>query len=241
MNPILLVPGLLCTAEVFAPQAIALWPYGPVMVASTLKGGSMHDIAAAILADAPPRFALAGISMGGYICLEILRQAPERVLKLALLDTSARADTPEQIVVRRGAVERARSCDFAALLEGITTSLLHPSHREDAGLRDTNVRMGLTVGVDGFIRQTEAVIRRVDSRPSLHAIAVPTLVLVGDADPLTPVDLSQEIAAGIPSARLVVIDECGHASTLEQPTAVNRHLVEWISAPFPSSPSRSPS
>lgn len=229
MIPTLLVPGLLCTAEVFARQTAALWPYGPVTIASPLEGESMHDIAAAILADAPPRFALAGISMGGYLCFEILRQAPERVLKLALLDTSARPDTPEQSAVRRGAVEQARSGDFAALLEAVTTSFLHPAHRDDAGLRDINLRMGLTVGVDGFARQTQAIIGRVDSRPFLPAIAVPTLVLVGDADPLTPVEQSQEIAAGIPSARLVVIDECGHGSTLEQPEAVNRQLVEWIS------------
>ncbi|WP_370677387.1 alpha/beta fold hydrolase [Pleomorphomonas sp. PLEO] len=230
MTPILLVPGLVCTAEVFAPQAVALWPYGPVTIASTLNGRSMRDIAAAILADAPPRFALAGISMGGYISFEILRQAPERVLKLALLDTSARPDTPEQTAARRGAVERAKSGDFAALLEAITTSFLHPAHRDDAGLRDINVRMGLSVGVEGFARQTEAIIGRVDSRPSLAAIAVPTLVLVGDADPLTPVELSKEIAAGIPQAKLVVIEDCGHGSTLEQPAAVNRQLVDWISA-----------
>lgn len=231
MTPILLVPGLVCTAEVFAPQAAALWPYGAVTIASTLEGGSIHDIAAAILADAPPRFALAGISMGGYISFEILRQAPERVLKLALLDTSARPDAPEQTAARRAAMERARNGEFAALLEEFTTSFMHPSHRADAALLDINVRMGLTVGIDGFIRQTEAIIGRIDSRPSLPAIAVPTLVLVGDADPLTPIELSREIVAGIPQARLAVIDECGHGSTLEQPEAVNRHLVDWIRAP----------
>ncbi|WP_026791950.1 alpha/beta fold hydrolase [Pleomorphomonas oryzae] len=231
MTPILLVPGLVCTAEVFAPQAAALWPYGPVTIASTLEGGSIHDIAAAILADAPPRFALAGISMGGYISFEILRQAPERVLKLALLDTSARPDAPEQTAARRAAVERARNGEFAALLEEFAMSFMHPSHRADARLLDINLRMGLTVGVDGFIRQTEAIISRIDSRPSLPAIAVPTLVLVGDADPFTPVELSREIVAGIPQARLAVIDECGHGSTLEQPEAVNRQLVDWISAP----------
>src|ERR1700733_4137734 len=96
MQPIVLVPGLLCSAEVFVPQVAALWPFGPVTVASTLEGKTMSEIAAAILATAPPSFALAGISMGGYICFEILRQAPERILKLALLDTSARPDTAEQ-------------------------------------------------------------------------------------------------------------------------------------------------
>ena len=109
MTPIVLVPGLLCSAEIFAAQAIALWPYGPVTIASTLEGGTMAEMAAAILAAAPPRFALAGISMGGYVCLEIMRQAPERVEKLALLDTSARPDTPDQTAVRRERLARAKA------------------------------------------------------------------------------------------------------------------------------------
>ncbi|MDF2799889.1 MAG: putative hydrolase or acyltransferase of alpha/beta superfamily, partial [Devosia sp.] len=114
MTPIMLVPGLLCSAEIFAAQATALWPYGPVTIASTLEGSTMAEMAAAILAAAPPRFALAGISMGGYICFEIMRQAPERVVKLALLDTSARPDTPEQTAVRRERLARAKAGEFEA-------------------------------------------------------------------------------------------------------------------------------
>src|ERR1700730_4786503 len=101
MTPIVLVPGMLCTTEIFASQIAALWPYGSVTVASTLEGETIAEMAAAILAAAPPRFALAGISMCGYIELEIMRQAPERVIKLALLDTEARADTPAQTAQRR--------------------------------------------------------------------------------------------------------------------------------------------
>ncbi|MEO7719370.1 MAG: alpha/beta fold hydrolase [Capsulimonas sp.] len=228
MTPIVLIPGLLCSAEAFAPQVAALWPYGPVTLASTLEGETIAEIAANILASAPPRFALAGISMGGYICLEIMRQAPERVIKLALLSTSARPDTPEQIAPRRALVAKARSSDFPALLAMALGAILHPAHQNDPALREINVRMGLTVGLEGFARQTEAVIGRIDSRPSLSAISVPTLVLAGDRDPLMPADSSEEMAAAIPNARLVVVTECGHASTLEQPEAVNRALIEWI-------------
>ncbi|RYG66711.1 alpha/beta fold hydrolase [bacterium] len=230
MTPILLVPGLLCTAEMFAPQIPALWPYGPVTVASTLEGETIAEIAAAILAAAPPQFALVGISMGGYICFEIMRQAPERVVKLALLDTSARPDTPEQSVQRRAMQNQGLNRDFERFLARVLTAILHPAHQQDERLRDINVRMGMTVGREGFARQTEAVIGRIDSRPSLANIAIPTLVLVGDRDPLTPPERSEEIAAAIPGARLVVVPECGHASTLEQPEAVNRALVEWISS-----------
>jgi pimeloyl-ACP methyl ester carboxylesterase len=231
MVPTVFVPGLLCTAEVFAPQIAALWPYGPVTVASTLEGKTIAEMAAAILASAPPRFALAGISMGGYISFEILRQAPERVLKLALLSTHARPDSPEQTAQRRVFAAQAHSLSseaFAALIAPTLKALLHPAHQDDPDFSKNNVRMGQTVGVDALQRQLEAVMGRVDSRPSLPAIAVPTLVLVGDGDPLIPVDRAQEMATAIPHARLVVVPECGHLSTLEQPAAVNRALIEWI-------------
>ena len=228
MTPILFVPGLLCTAEAFAAQARALWPFGSVTCANTLEGETMAQIAAAILRDAPPRFALCGISMGGYICFEILRQAPERVLKLALLDTSARPDRPEQTEQRRALVARARSSDFEALIAEVLTAILHPARREDPALREINVRMGLSVGLEGMARQQAAIIARPDSRPSLTAISVPTLVLVGDCDPLTPPEQAEEMAAAIAHSRLVVVPECGHASTLEQPDAVSQALLEWI-------------
>jgi len=231
MVPTVFVPGLLCTAEVFAPQIAALWPYGPVTVASTLEGETIPQIAAAILASAPPRFALAGISMGGYISFEIMRQAPERVLKLALLSTHARPDTPEQTAQRRAFAAQASTLNpaaFAALIAPTLKALLHPAHQNGPAFQEGNVRMGRTVGVEALARQLAAVMGRIDSRPSLPAISVPTLVLVGDGDPLIPLDRAEEMATAIPAARLVVVPECGHISTLEQPEAVNHALIEWI-------------
>ncbi|RZJ01143.1 MAG: alpha/beta fold hydrolase [Brevundimonas sp.] len=230
MTPIVLIPGLACTAEMFAHQTAALWPLGPVTVASTLQGQTIADMAASILSAAPPRFALGGISMGGYLCFEILRQAPERVSRLALLDTSARADTPEQIEARRALVARVERGELEAVLRQIAPNLLHPDHRDDAALIETQVRMGLAVGAEGFARQEAAISRRIDSRPHLTAIAVPTLVLVGDRDPLTPPIRAEEIANGVPGARLVVVPDCGHASTLEQPRAVSDALIDWLAA-----------
>lgn len=228
MTPILLIPGLACTAELFAPQIPALWRHGPVTVASTLEGDSMAEMAAAILRDAPPRFALAGLSMGGYLALEIMRQAPERGLKLALLDTTARPDTPEQSALRRTLIDRSDAGELEAVLRQIAPNLLHPDHHNDQTLIEAQVRMGLAVGPEGFKRQQTAIIGRIDSRPSLSAIAVPTLVLVGDRDALTPPDRSEDMAAAIPGARLVVVPDCGHASSLEQPEAVSAALVEWV-------------
>jgi pimeloyl-ACP methyl ester carboxylesterase len=228
LTPIVFIPGLICTAEVFAPQVAALWPYGSVTVASTLEGTTMAEIASAILDSAPPKFALAGISMGGYIAFEIMRLAPERVLKLALLDTSPLPDTPEQTSQRRAFISLAQTGDYEALLSQAMPTMFHPEHQDDPGLCATSVRMGLIVGVEGLIRQEEAVLTRVDSRPVLASIKVPTLVLVGDKDPLTPPSLAKDMSIAIPGARLVIIPECGHSSTTEQPEAVNQALIEWI-------------
>ena len=228
VSPIVLVPGLLCSAEVFAPQIAALWSFGPVTVASTLNGETMDRIAASILHDAPPCFALAGISMGGYVCMEIMRQAPERVTRLALLDTSARPDSPEQSERRRAMLAQARDSDFATWVEEALTSIMHPSRHVDAGLRAVNRRMGLAIGVEGFARQTEAAIGRPDSRPGLSVIHVPTLVLVGEDDQLIPPEHSKEIASSISGSDMVVIPDCGHSSTLEQSDLVSSALMGWM-------------
>lgn len=230
MTPIVLIPGLVCTAELFAPQIAALWPRGPVTVASTLGADSMEGLAADILAKAPPRFALAGLSMGGYAALEIMRQAPERVERLALLDTTARPDLPEQSEMRRGLIDQARSGAYGKVLAQTMPNLVHPSRRNDRALIEKLIRMGKELGPEVFARQQTAIIGRADSRPHLAAITVPTLCLVGDKDVLTPPDRAEEMAAAIPNARLAIIPEAGHVSTLEQPEAVNAALLEWLDA-----------
>lgn len=228
MIPILLIPGLLCSSEVFAPQLSALWHFGPVTVASTLEGTTIGEVAAKILETAPPRFALIGLSMGGYICFEVMRQAPDRVLKLALLDTSARPDTAGQVAFRRAKLEEARSSGFLAVALENLNALLHPSRQTERSLLETNRRMALAVGLDGFARQIEIAISRPDSRTDLRAIRVPTLVIVGDADPLTPVERSEEIVSLVPHARLAVIPDCGHLCSIEQPDLVSTALEEWL-------------
>jgi pimeloyl-ACP methyl ester carboxylesterase len=228
MIPLVFIPGLLCTAELFTPQVAALWPHGPVTIASTLEGETIAQMATTILAQAPPEFALIGLSMGGMISLEIMRQAPERVRKLALLSTSARPAPPAQTTLFGEMLAQARSGDAVTVMSEGLTAVLHPNHQQDPALRALNRRMATAMSVEAFARQAAAVRTRVDSRPSLAAIAVPTLVLVGEQDHLTPLDLAQEMATAIPQARLVIVPECGHASTLEQPQAVNYALREWL-------------
>lgn len=228
--PVLLVPGLLCSARLYAPQITALWPYGPVTVVDHRRDDDIAAIAARILENAPKRFALAGLSMGGYIAFAMLRQAPERIVKLALLDTSARPDTPEQTAGRNVQIEMARSGRFAYIPDLSIPRFLHRDRQSDPTLTSLVRQMAQETGPDAFVRQLRAIISRPDSRPLLASITCPTLVLVGDGDLATPPELNQEIAAGISGATLVTVPHCGHLSTLEQPEAVNKALAAWLSA-----------
>src|SRR4029077_5170654 len=144
--PILLVPGLVSSPRIFAPVVPALWRLGPVTVANHIRDDNMGAIARRILAEAPPRFALAGHSMGGYIVLEIMRQAPYRVAKLALINTQARPDTPEASERRRGMMARARAGEFHAVLDELFPGFVHPSRHDDAALRQLVHDMGKDVG-----------------------------------------------------------------------------------------------
>jgi len=228
--PIVLVPGLICSARLYAEQIPALWRFGPVTVADHTRDESIAAIARRILAAAPPRFALAGLSMGGYIAFEIVRHAPQRVAKLALLDTAATPETPQQTQARLPRIELAKTGRFAEVEAALFPLLVHRDRVGDAALRKIVRQMADETGAEVFVRQTHAIMGRADSRPTLATIACPTLVLVGDADVLTPPAAAQEIAAGIHGARLVVVPECGHASTLERPEAVNAALVAWMTS-----------
>jgi pimeloyl-ACP methyl ester carboxylesterase len=216
--PIVLIPGLNCSARLYAEQIPALWRFGPVTIADQTRGETIAAIASQILATAPPRFALAGLSMGGA----------ERVARLALLDTGARADTPEQTQRRQTPIEMAKTGRFAEAAEDAFRFYVHPARHRDAALKALVITMAAENGVDAYLRQQRAIIGRPDSRPSLAAISCPTLVLVGEQDQGTPLALSQEMAAAISGSRLVVVPECGHLSTMERPEAVTKALVEWM-------------
>jgi pimeloyl-ACP methyl ester carboxylesterase len=227
--PIVLVPGLNCSPRLYAAQMPALWRLGPVTVATHTRDGTMAAIAARILGAAPPRFALAGLSMGGYIALEIIRQAADRVERLALLDTGARADTPEASEKRVTNIALAESGRFEDVIGPQFPLYVHPARANDAALKADYLAMCRDVGPEAYVRQQKAIMARVDSRPLLPSIRCPTLVLVGEQDAATPPELSEEMAAAIPGARLARVPECGHLSTMEQPETVTRELVAWLS------------
>jgi len=226
--PVVLVPGLNCSARLYAEQVPALWRFGPVQVADHTRDDSMDAIAARILTHAPPRFALAGLSMGGYIALTMVRQAPTRVSKLALLDTSARPETPEQSERRKPQIALAQGGRFAEVPALQFPVFVHRNRQHDEALKRRVRVMAEETGAEAFLRQQKAIMTWPDMRPLLASIACPTLVLVGDGDELTPPPLSEEIAAGIAGSRLVVVAGCGHLSTMERADAVNSALVEWM-------------
>jgi pimeloyl-ACP methyl ester carboxylesterase len=228
--PVLLVPGLDCSARVWAAQIPALWQYGPVTIADHTRQDSVDGIAAHILATAPPRFALAGVSMGGYVALAIQRAAPERIERLALVDTSAIADDEDRKETRRRLQQLEREDRFEEILAGGWESLVHPDNLDNEELKDVMREMRRETGKEASIRELQAVMDRPDSRDQLSAIAVPTLIAVGDKDGTTPPELSRQMAAAIPGSRLAVVPGAGHLALLEQPEAMSRELVAWLSA-----------
>jgi pimeloyl-ACP methyl ester carboxylesterase len=186
-------------------------------------------MASAAIAKMPPGpFAVAGLSMGGYVALEIQRQAAARVIGLALLATTARPDSDQATADRRRMMKLAET-DFERVVNALLPKLLLPAHMRDAKLVALVKAMAAATGKDAYCRQQEAIIGRIDSRPHLAEIACPALVLCGKDDALTPVALHQEMANAIPGSRLVIADQCGHLSPLEQPQLVTMNLVHWLS------------
>jgi len=228
--PIILVPGLNCSARLYSDQIPALWRFGPITVADHRQDDTIEAIAQRILAAAPPRFALVGLSMGGYIALAMAKRAPARVARLALLDSSARPEAPEQTERRRPLIALAEGGRFGEVPDLLFPLFVHRNRHGDAVLRRTVLAMAEETGAEAFLRQQRAIMSRADCRPLLASITCPTLVLVGDGDELTPPVLSEEIAAGIADARLVVVPDCGHLSTIERPEAVNKALIDWLVA-----------
>ncbi|HEY3920124.1 MAG TPA: alpha/beta fold hydrolase [Stellaceae bacterium] len=223
------MPGLLCDAALWRGQVEDLADIARAWVADVSRDDSVTGMAHRILAEAPPGpFALAGLSMGGYVAQAILREAPERVRRLALLDTSARADTPEQTVRRRGLIELAEKGEFHGVTPRLLPAFLHPDRLDDKPLTDAVTAMTARVGKDAFLRQQRAIIGRPDNRSNLPTVKCPSLVLCGRQDQLTPLEWHEEIAALIPGARLEIIEDCGHLSTMERPWEVSVALRQWL-------------
>jgi Predicted hydrolases or acyltransferases (alpha/beta hydrolase superfamily) len=226
-QPIVFLPGLICDARLWRDIIDGFADTMAPMVADLRLDETIAAMASRTLAAAPPRFALAGLSMGGYVALEIMRQAPERVTHLALFDTSARPDNEERRETRRKGIEMIAQGKFIGVSRGLLGSLVAPHHL-GTPLAEEVQAMSERVGGTVYIRQQKAIMDRVDSRPHLAAIDVPTMVGVGALDKMTPPELAEEMAAHIPGAKLVTFPDAAHLPTMENPAPVVDAMRDWL-------------
>jgi pimeloyl-ACP methyl ester carboxylesterase len=231
LRPLLLLPGLLCDDRLWRDCLPALKGIADPRVADLTRDDSVAEMAsrALDLVDGEERFAVAGLSMGGYVALEVWRQARGRITHLALLDTSARPDTEAQKRRRRALMALSKSGQFKGVTPRLLPSLIHPS-RLDTPLAEEVMEMAARVGHDGFLRQQMAIMGRPDSRPDLKDIDVPTLVACGNEDLLTPPELHDEMAALIPGARRAGFAQAGHLPTMEVPEEAGVLMRGWLLA-----------
>jgi len=227
-SPLVLLPGLLNTRRVYAAQVAALADIADFTIPELWQHDTMAAMAEATLAIAPPTFALCGFSMGGYVAFEIFRRAPERVERIALIDTQAAVDSPETAARRRGFIELSHKGRFNGIHPALLPQLVHHSRVADTSVTQPLLDMAGEVGADGFIRQQQAILGRADSRPLLVEIERPAVVIVGRQDLVTPVARAEEMATDIANARLVVVEDCGHMAPLEKPAEVSVALRRWL-------------
>lgn len=232
VEPLVLMPGMMCDARVFASQINALSREMPVTIAPVTQGERIEEIASAILPYLPAQFALAGLSLGGIVAMEILRRAPDRVTRIALMDTNPLAETAQSAAGYEALIVGAR----AGRLDEVLRQMLRPDHLAPGPGRMVVMAqlatMGRDIGAEVFVRQCRALQRRRDQQATLRKITVPTLVMCGEHDTLTPPRRHSFMAELIPYARLEIIADAGHVPPLEQPEAVTQALRGWLRQPY---------
>ena len=228
MGELILLPGMMCDARLFAPQLEALAGSLRVTVPVPVLFPEMEQLAAAVLADAPDSFALGGVSMGGILAMEIIRQAPERVTHLALIDTNPFAERDEVKARRAPQMEAVRDGRLATVMRDEMKPNYFTHQQDSAALRDLAMAMAMDLGADAFIAQSLALRDRPDYADTLRQVTCPTLILCGRQDQLCPVERHEAMKAMIPHARLCIIEEAGHLPTIETPDIVTAALQELL-------------
>jgi pimeloyl-ACP methyl ester carboxylesterase len=226
---LVLLPGLLCDERLWRDQARDLGDIADSTIPDLTLDDTVSAMAKRVLDAAPERFALAALSMGGYVAFEILRQQPERVTRVALLDTSAAPDSPERTTQRLAGIESLRHGRFFGVTARMLPQLVHARHVHSPVGEEVRA-MAKRVGGDAFLRQQNAILNRPDSRPLLGSIFVPTLIAVGDADMLTPPSDAQEMHSYIAGSTLHTFAACGHLPPMEVPEETSAVLRRWLLA-----------
>jgi pimeloyl-ACP methyl ester carboxylesterase len=229
---VIFLPGLLCDSGLWQAQLDGLTVDLDTKVADLTRASIIKELAHQVLDEAPQHFAVVGLSMGGYVAQEIVRQVPDRVTHLALINTSARPDTPETKERRAGLIALAHHGKFKGVTPRLLPMLLNAEHLENVAMTKLVMDMAERVGRDAFIRQQRAILSRIDSRPTLPQFPAQmhTLVIGGAQDALTPPEHAEEMASLIPGAKLVILDECGHLAPIEQPQRVTALLDGLLQA-----------
>ncbi len=227
---LVILPAFMTTGALWHHQIDALADLAEIQVIDLTSYDSIERMARAVLEQSPENFALAGLSLGGYTAFEIMKRAPERVTRLALVSTTARADTQERLDGRKAQVEMVRAGQFDEAVEPYLTMIQNPDNPLDPAVLKNVRAMCQEVGPTSFIDQQLAMMNRSDSRAVLPNISCPTIVICGRQDQATPLEHSEEIAAAIPDAKLVVVENCGHFSAIERPEEVTAAMREWLQA-----------
>lgn len=226
---LVMLSGHLCSEKLWENQIKAFSEHYQCIPYVFRHGDSIKDFATQVLDSAPPVFSLAGLSMGGYVAFEIMRRAPQRVQRLALLDTSAEADTPERTAQRYVDMKMADDLGLEEFAKTLPGRWMHPNQASQNSFCQAIREMVISVGPVAQKQQQHALMNRVDSFATLPAIKCPTLVLCGRQDMATPLAMHEDMAKFISGSQLVVVEECGHLSTMEKPVAVNAALEKWLS------------
>ncbi|RNB89170.1 alpha/beta fold hydrolase [Brevibacillus nitrificans] len=227
--PLILLAGTLCNSLLWQHQKEHLSDIAEIFEGDVTRDRSIQAMASTVLRQAPEQFALAGLSMGGIVAMEIMRQAPERVKKLALLDTNAYPPRSDQISNWERFIQMAKNDQFIEITTRyLLPGLLHPQHLQNKQLVETVIQMADSIGPEAMINQMTALMTKPDARDVLTTITCPTLVATGREDASCPLQAHQEMADLIPQAKLVIFEQCGHLSTLEQPQAVTAVLRYWL-------------
>lgn len=225
--PVVFLPGMMCDARLFTPQ-LAAFPNHAVMVAPITAYATMTELAAHILANAPPRFALAGLSMGGIVAMEMVRQAAPRIAGLCLMDTNPLAEPPERQAAREPQIARASQGELTAIMRDEMKPNYLADTKNRADILTLCMDMAKRLGKEVFIRQSRALQTRPDQCAHLKTYQAPTLIMHGAADTLCPAARHELLHTLMPHATYRIIDNAGHLITLEQPNSVNQHLTTWL-------------
>lgn len=232
MEPVVLLPDMMCDAGLFAPQIAHLGTSLTLVLAPITLGERIEEVASGLLSTLPQKFAVVGQGLGGMVAMELLRRAPDRVVRIALINTTPLSETPQDAAARETQVIGAR----AGRLEEVMGTLVPPAHLAPGPARMTHhqalLRMANNLGPDVFVRQTRAIQRRKDQQASLRRCRAPALVLCGQHDGPSPVKRHSFMAELIPHAELRVVEHAGRLPTLESPNETTQALVDWLNQPY---------